>query len=290
MTTTESAVNSDEKMGLGLEIDQITAHKLVVNDLSLNGLGGDKDEILGLGADLLFSPNQDGNDEQIRGGSGDDILIGGESGEQDDPTLAAQEMSSVLNQTFSSASSEINDLVDGFTGKLGKNFDGLSGLLNSSLGGLFDSLSSSLGNLLGSILPQGSGPLLGMVTSILGFAGGGRVQPGRAAIVGERGPEILVPSRSGTIINHGDATQMFLGARGAAGVASAPMPAAVPVPSTKVVVNNHSGGEAKTKQSRGPNGDELIEVIIGRVADDLARGGQMSEVMNNRYGLSARGN
>ena len=40
-------------------------------------------------------------------------------------------------------------------------------------------------------------------TSLLGFANGGRPPVGRPSIVGEKGPELFVPSTAGTIIpNH----------------------------------------------------------------------------------------
>jgi len=46
--------------------------------------------------------------------------------------------------------------------------------------------------------------LIGTVAGLFGFAGGGRVQPGVPAIVGERGPELIVPTRPGTVMNGAD--------------------------------------------------------------------------------------
>ena len=47
------------------------------------------------------------------------------------------------------------------------------------------------------------GPIGGFFQSILPFAEGGRPPVGRASIVGERGPELFVPSVAGTVIpNH----------------------------------------------------------------------------------------
>jgi len=43
-------------------------------------------------------------------------------------------------------------------------------------------------------------PLVAGVTGFLGLAHGGHMEAGRAAIVGERGPELFVPSLSGTVV------------------------------------------------------------------------------------------
>ena len=52
----------------------------------------------------------------------------------------------------------------------------------------------------GSVGTGGSGGLLGGLFSGLGFANGGRPPVGKASVVGERGPELFIPSTSGTII------------------------------------------------------------------------------------------
>ncbi len=71
--------------------------------------------------------------------------------------------------------------------------ESLSGILKQ-LGGMF--LSRGIGSFKSADGTGGSG-LLGM------FANGGRPPVGRPSIVGERGPELFVPSRAGTIIpNH----------------------------------------------------------------------------------------
>ena len=53
--------------------------------------------------------------------------------------------------------------------------------------------------LFGSILGS-SGPKGGGLFGLLGFANGGRPPVGKPSIVGEKGPELFVPKRSGTII------------------------------------------------------------------------------------------
>jgi len=44
------------------------------------------------------------------------------------------------------------------------------------------------------------GPIGGFFQNMFGFANGGRPPVGRASIVGERGPELFVPSVAGTIV------------------------------------------------------------------------------------------
>jgi len=47
--------------------------------------------------------------------------------------------------------------------------------------------------------------LFGAVKGLFGKAGGGRIAPGAPLLVGERGPELIVPQRSATVINAADA-------------------------------------------------------------------------------------
>ena len=63
--------------------------------------------------------------------------------------------------------------------------------LKSGLGSLFGGSGGNLGGLLG----QSLGALLGLP----GRATGGPVSPGRGYVVGERGPELFVPTSSGRI-------------------------------------------------------------------------------------------
>ncbi len=75
--------------------------------------------------------------------------------------------------------------------------------IGSKIGGFF-------GNLFGGGRSKGGGGFLGGanaftgggggISPLLGFANGGRPPVGKASIVGERGPEIFVPTSSGTII------------------------------------------------------------------------------------------
>jgi len=75
--------------------------------------------------------------------------------------------------------------------------------IGSKIGGFFGNLfgggkKSSGGGFLGGANAFTSGG--GGISPLLGFANGGRPPVGKASIVGERGPEIFVPTSSGTII------------------------------------------------------------------------------------------
>ena len=67
---------------------------------------------------------------------------------------------------------------------------------------LGESLSSVLRMMAASFLNQGIGGI-GRALKIPGFADGGRPPVGRPSVVGERGPELFVPDRAGTIIPNG---------------------------------------------------------------------------------------
>jgi hypothetical protein len=83
------------------------------------------------------------------------------------------------------------------TGKLG--FDDLKSVALHALGeiaaaALKDGLASVLGNGAG-----GVAKVLGGLLGLPGRATGGPVSPGRAYLVGERGPEVFVPTTSGQV-------------------------------------------------------------------------------------------
>jgi phage-related minor tail protein len=87
------------------------------------------------------------------------------------------------------------------TGKLG--FDDLRAV---ALGAMADIAAAALKGGIGSVL--GSGGLGGVLTGLLGLPGratGGPVSPGRAYLVGERGPEVFVPTSSGQVAVPGGA-------------------------------------------------------------------------------------
>ena len=75
--------------------------------------------------------------------------------------------------------------------------------LGESLGGILRQLGSAfIGAGIGSFKQGGKGGS-GLLGLLPGFANGGRPPVGRPSIVGERGPELFVPSRAGTIIPNG---------------------------------------------------------------------------------------
>jgi len=82
--------------------------------------------------------------------------------------------------------------MPGGIGSVGQNGGGIT----STLGGLFGiaSMIPGVGSGIGI-----AGKVLGGIGGLLGFAEGGRPMPGRAAIIGERGPEIWIPDSAGTI-------------------------------------------------------------------------------------------
>ena len=94
-------------------------------------------------------------------------------------------------------------------------------------------------------------------------ANGGPVTAGAPYIVGERGPEMFVPSTSGKVLpNHA-----------LRGGSDQPV---------NIKVVNNTGTPATARQQRGPDG---IEIILDAVQDDIARGGRVASQMQQTYGL-----
>lgn len=105
--------------------------------------------------------------------------------------------------------------------------------------------------------------------SVQAFAAGGIVSSatmfpmrGGMGVMGEAGPEAIMPlTRIGG----------KLGVAAAGGGGS----------SVNVAVHNYSGGEVDTRESRGPNGERQVDVLIGQ---SLA-GGRQDSAMKARFGL-----
>ncbi len=70
--------------------------------------------------------------------------------------------------------------------------------LGQAASSILNDISSSLLRLGINTLLKGTG--IGIFQGLTGFAAGGRPPVGKPSIVGERGPEIFVPSTAGTII------------------------------------------------------------------------------------------
>lgn len=96
-------------------------------------------------------------------------------------------------------------LEKGLAGAIGKGSAGFDGLRKAALAALNDIAAQSMrgpsaGSSNGGGAP-GAGGLLGPLLGLPGRATGGPVSPGGAYVVGERGPEVFVPSTPGRIDN-----------------------------------------------------------------------------------------
>lgn len=76
---------------------------------------------------------------------------------------------------------------------------GTSPILSLLGGGLGMAFGGPLGGMIGGL----AGGLLGGIGSVFGFAEGGRPPVGMPSLVGERGPELFVPDRPGTVVPSG---------------------------------------------------------------------------------------
>ena len=163
-------------------------------------------------------------------------LVNGVAALQDQVT-EAERLEQVFEQVASTIEQGItNAIMDAIDGSKSLS-ESLSGILRQ-LGGQF--LSAGIGSI-GKDGKKGTG-----LFGLLGFANGGRPPVGRPSIVGERGPELFVPSRAGTIIPNNQ-----LGG------------------STSVVVNvDASGTEVQGNQG---NADQLGRLIGQAVQAELIK-------------------
>lgn len=108
------------------------------------------------------------------------------------------------------------------------------------------------------------GRLFGTVPSSTGVVarqGGGHVSAGRPYVVGEHGPELMVPGSSGYIVPHA----------GSGG-------------GTQVHIHTEPGMRAETRQSMGPQGPSIQVMIRSAVRSELP--GALSPVMKAQYGIA----
>ena len=112
------------------------------------------------------------------------------------------------------------------------------------------------------------GGMAGFFANLFGGARaeGGPVASGKAYLVGERGPEIFVPSNSGSVVANSAAQRMGGGSN------------------VNVNVYAPKGMEVETRE-RTVGGIRTVDVMIAEVKKALA-GGQMDDVMRGRFGAS----
>ena len=169
------------------------------------------------------------------------------------------------------------------------NLDSLSDYVDSFLDTILRSKSDYMGQMavegLVGMLPKagGGGFLTGIANFFSGLGGGSKVAPpqvtglgGRASggpvaggagyIVGEKGPEVFVPGKSGNIISSQDL-------RGGNKV--------------EIIINNNTG--AQTTQSTTQGSDGIDRVIIDIGAADVMNGGNLALAMESTYGMKRIG-
>ncbi|MEX2444508.1 MAG: tape measure protein [Alkalispirochaeta sp.] len=102
-------------------------------------------------------------------------------------------------------------------------------------------------------------------------ASGGPVSPNTPYLVGERGPELMVPRSSGSIVPNGS----LGGGGGNVNVQ---------------VINQAPGVRVEPQQERtGPNGERQIKMMVKQISKEAFARGEMDDVMGTRYGVQNRG-
>lgn len=173
-----------------------------------------------------------------------------------------------LQQEFGNmAASSIKGLIDG----------------TKSLNDVLQDVLSTLADLFIQSALLGQGPLAslfgtgakgGGVGGIIGaLFGGGRASGGpvsgnRAYVVGERGPELFYPGRSGAITPNN-----AIGGGGGGTVVN--------------VINNASGVQATQNKRRGPDGRDIVDIVVAEVGRKIGEGGYDKQ-LDGRYGVAPR--
>jgi phage-related minor tail protein len=154
------------------------------------------------------------------------------------------------------------------TGKL--NFKDLANSIIADIARIIirQELSNALG-IGGSSGSGGSSMVAGFFKSILGFAGGGSPPVGRASIVGEAGPELFIPSSSGTIVPNsafGGGNRMVV----------------------NIVESPGQGGQQSRATSNGVDTlTIMVEKIKSSIAGDIKNGsGAIPAAMSSTYGMN----
>lgn len=137
-------------------------------------------------------------------------------------------------------------------------FGGKVGSGGGLLGGLFTP--SAKGNAFagGNVIPFAKGGVVSRPT-IFPMANG-------AGVMAERGPEAVMP--------------LSRDRRGRLGVTGS---------ATVVNITNNTGAPVEQQISNGPNGEEIVNVVVGRVASEIMTGGPTARAIEQSYGVRRAG-
>lgn len=115
---------------------------------------------------------------------------------------------------------------------------------------------------------SGGGDFMSVFMSSFGGAraNGGPVQAGRSYIVGERQPELFIPSQNGTIVPQ-------VGGGG----------------STQINVYNNNGSDVQVEEESDGHGGTNIQVIIDTAVKDAMSSGRLDKTMQQSFGVSRAG-
>jgi hypothetical protein len=152
---------------------------------------------------------------------------------------------------------------------------------------------SLLQSLMSSIIP-GGGSIGSIVDPAMlpGRAAGGPVGAGSWAMVGEAGTELLYAHPGGGVTVFPNLmTRHLLGFEAGggfdAGGRTIPAPS-IPYAMPSVVINNYSGEPATASESKGPNGQPQLEVMVGKAVKQQMGRGVYDNVAAARWGVSRR--
>lgn len=200
--------------------------------------------------------------------------------ELDALVMAQMKLNDAMSLAESAGMSIFDSLADG-AGDLGETIQDLTKdiarmLVQSSLfgtGGLANIMGTSqssggsggaIGSLMASLMPQFGGAR----------AAGGPVNAGKAYLVGEKGPEMIVPGHNGTVIPNFNLQPPQMPMRGGGDN------------NVQVNIVNNSGEDIQ-QERRSEGGVDVIDVVVGRVETSMARGG-FDDTLGTSFGAKRK--
>lgn len=192
---------------------------------------------------------------------------------------AADNFASVFGRAFDRLAEEGKFSMKAFLEDLRSMvFKSLSDILQSQVANVFKIIVSSIGGGLGSPLSQAVVGAFG--GGINGRAVGGVSMPWESFIAGERGAELIErdgPAGARRVTTAGRTRQLLSQSSG---------PGAPVVRNTvAIAINNYSREPVHAREGTGPDGQQMIEVVVGEVKRRMGQG-EFDSTLGGRFGLS----
>jgi hypothetical protein len=166
-----------------------------------DGLSPEKAKELADGLDQIAQKYKNIADTQIKGLDASRTFEAGWKTAFDSYMDSATNAATRAGDLFTSVTSSMNSAIDNFVDNGKFSFGDFASSLIKDM--IKIELKASAMNLMKMMGGSGGGGFLSSIGSMLGFADGGNPPIGKASVVGENGPEVIVPRTASTVIPNG---------------------------------------------------------------------------------------